>query len=133
MAKDDQQAGRKKKNVVFIVEDDPFISNVYEMKFEKEGAETVIVSDGLKAKEHLSEDPPTVVLLDLMLPGASGFEVLEAMRQSEKWKDVPVFILSNLGQSEDIERGKKLGVIEYITKPQTKIQDVVDKVKKFFI
>lgn len=123
-----------KKNTVFIIEDDPLVVRVYEMKFEKEGAEVIIATDGSEALSFLEKeiDPPSVVLLDLMLPGVSGFDVLEAIRKNQKWKDVPVFILTNLGQPQDIERGKKLGVAEYIIKPHTKIQDVVDKVKKIF-
>ena len=71
------------------------------------------------------------MLLDLMLPKVNGFEVLSQIRGNEQWKNVPVIILSNLGQQQDIQRGKELGVKEYIVKANIKINDVVEKIKQY--
>lgn len=119
------------KKKVFIVEDDAFLVKAYQIKFEKEGIDVEVATDGKEAIGMLKNPPPSVVMLDLMLPGASGFEVLSAIRKDAKWKSVPVVILSNLGQSQDVEKAKGLGVTDYIIKANTRINDIVDKIKKF--
>lgn len=119
------------KKIVFIVEDDLFLVKVYRVKFQQEGIEVWEAQDGKEALKFLEKDPPSLVLLDLMLPGLSGFEVLAEIRKNERWKDVPVIVLSNLGQSQDIERCKALGIKEYIVKADTRINDMVEKVKQY--
>lgn len=119
------------RKIVFIVEDDSFLVKAYQMKFQKEGIEVWVATDGKEALSFLEKEPPRVMLLDLMLPGLDGFEVLDAVRKNERWKNVPVLILSNLGQQKDIERGKALKVAEYMVKANVKIADVVEKVKKY--
>ncbi len=117
---------------VLIVEDDTFLLSAYQLKFKKlEGADVWTANDGKSALEFLKKDPPCVVLLDLMLPGISGFEVLTQIRKDEKWKKVPVLVLSNLSQAQDVEKVKALGIDEYLVKANTKINDIVDKVKKY--
>lgn len=123
--------GKDSKKTVLIIEDDMFLVKAYQIKFQKEGIDAKIASDGKEALALLEKDPPAVVLLDLMLPGISGFTVLEAIRKNDRWKKVPVLILSNLGQPQDIERGKALGVVDYIVKANVKINDIVDKVRKW--
>ena len=130
MSETDSQKPSNKKTVL-IIEDELFLVQAYKIKFEKEGVNILVANDGKAALEFLAKDPPDVVLLDLLLPGVSGFEVLEAMRKNEKWKTVPVIILTNMGQPQDMERGKALGVSDYIIKANTKINDIVEKVKKY--
>ena len=127
------------RNTVLIVEDDAFLVRVYEVKLKKAGARVWVAADGDKALAFLSRTPPSAVILDLMLSGTSGFDVLEAIRTSRHrpaivytWKKVPVFILTNLGQPQDIERGKELGATEYIIKTNTKIEALIDKIKTYF-
>ena len=110
------------KKTVLVVEDELFLIQAYKIKFEKEGVVTWIANDGKAALAFLTKDPPNVVLLDLLLPGVNGFEVLEAIRKNEKWKNVPVIVLTNLGQTQDMERTKVLGVSDYIIKANTKIK-----------
>ena len=117
--------------VVCIIEDDLFLLKAYQVKFEKEHIAIQTASDGKEALACLAGDPPAVVLLDLILPGVGGFDVLEAIRKNEKWKNVPVIVLSNLSQSKDLDRAKALGVEDYLVKANTKIQDIVEKVKKY--
>jgi len=126
-----QNKTKEKKKVVFVIEDDLFLVKAYKIKFQKEGAEVWVSTDGKEALSFLEREPPNIVLLDLMLPGLSGFEVLAAIRENERWKNVPVIILTNLGQPQDIERGKQLGIEDYIVKANVKIDDVVKKVKKY--
>ena len=90
-----------------------------------------MTGDGQEAVSFLDRQPPNVVVLDIMLPGMSGFEILETIRKNEKWKNVPVIMLSNLGQSQDIEKSKTLGAQEYIVKAETHIKDVIGTIKKY--
>ncbi len=122
---------KQKSKKILIIEDDVFLVKAYQVKFKKEGIEADVASDGKEALAYLEQDPPAAVLLDLMLPGISGFTVLEEIRKNERWKKVPVIILSNLGQPQDIERGKELGVLDYIVKANVKINEIVEKVRKF--
>jgi len=124
-------AQKTNKKTVFVIEDDVFLIKAYQIKFEKAGADVWTVADGNEALKFLEKDPPNVVLLDLLLPGISGFDVLTEIRKNEKWKNVPVFVLSNLSQTQDIERAKTLGVEEYFVKANTKINDIVERVKKY--
>lgn len=119
------------KKVVLIVEDDAFLAKAYEVRFKSEIIDVWMASDGNEAMAVLKKEPASVVLLDLMLPGPSGFEVLSAMKKSGTWKDVPVIILSNLGDDQDIERGKALGATGYLVKANVKMDEVVKKIKQY--
>lgn len=119
-----------KKNV-FVVEDDPFLVKAYQMKLTQEGMNVWTAMDGKEALKFVSEHvPPHIVLLDLMLPGASGFDILQAIRANETWKKVPVIVLSNLGQSQDVQKAQELGVQDYIVKANTRITEIIEHVKK---
>ena len=119
------------KKPIFIIEDDPFLVKAYQLKFSQEGYEVLTAMDGKEALSFLDREPAGVVLLDLMLPGASGFDILTAMRGNDRWKDVPVIILSNLGQAQDIAHGKELGAQDYLVKANVVMEEVVERVKKY--
>jgi DNA-binding response OmpR family regulator len=126
-----EKTGGSKKQIILVVEDDLFLIRAYQIKFEKEGFEVWVATEGNTALEFLKKEPADIVLLDLMLPGVSGFDILIELRKTPKWKDVPVIILTNLGQQQDIDRGKELLVKDYIVKANVKISDVVEKVKGY--
>ncbi len=119
------------KKTVFIVEDDIFLIKAYQIKFGNEGFNVMVAADGKEALSYLDKEPADIVLLDLMLPGMSGFDVLQAIRSNPKWSKVPVIILSNLGQQQDIDKGKALGANDYIIKTNIKISDIVGKVREY--
>ncbi len=121
------------KKIIFIVEDDTFLAKAYEMRFKNEIVDVWLAHDGNQAMEYVKKEPADVVLLDLMLPGVSGFDVLAAMRKSDKWKSVPVIVLSNLGDDADIERGRALGATDYLVKASVRMDDVVKKVKQHIL
>lgn len=116
------------KNIL-IIEDDDFVVKAYKVKFEKEGFNVSIALDGNEALSYLKKEPADLVILDLMLPAINGFDVLSAIRKDEKWKKVPVIVMSNLGQENDIKRCQDLGISDYVVKSDIKISEVVDKVK----
>jgi DNA-binding response OmpR family regulator len=113
---------------VMIVEDDEYISKVYEIKFAKEGIAISIARDGEEAVKKITEEVPDLILLDLMIPKKDGFAVLEEIKKKPKLAKIPVIVLSNLGQATDIERVKKLGANEFLVKVDHPIQDVINKV-----
>jgi twitching motility two-component system response regulator PilH len=119
------------KNIL-LVEDDKFLSTLLKNRLEKEGLTVTHASDGEEAVNILrSGMRPDLTLLDIILPKKNGFEVLEEIQQDPGLKDVPIIIISNLGQDTDVSKGKDLGAVEYYVKAQTSIDDLVDKVKSF--
>lgn len=105
-------------NVLFI-EDDPTVAQMYKLKLELDGYTVTMAKDGEEGLRLAQEGPPDIVFLDIRLPKMDGFAVLEALRSSDRTRDTPVVILSNYGERELVERGLKLGALEYLIKSQT--------------
>ena len=120
------------KPTILLVEDDPFLSSILQLKLDKENFKTIRAADGEEALNLLTEQGirPDLILLDLILPKKNGFEVLETIRQDPTLEKLPVIIISNLGQPSDIERGKALGVIDYFVKAKLSVDELVNKVKE---
>ncbi|MEK9152585.1 MAG: response regulator [Patescibacteria group bacterium] len=121
-----------KKLKVLIVEDDRFLQKILLTKFEKEGFDVRGAADGEQAMQAILAETPNLVLLDLILPKMSGFELLSEMKTNERMKSIPVIILSNLSQEEDITRARELGAINFLTKADISIHAVVEKVKESY-
>lgn len=121
-----------KKNAieVLIVEDDVFLRKILATKFGKEGFLIRSAADGAEALALMREKVPAILLLDLILPKSSGFEVLAEMKTDAKLKDIPVIVLSNLNQEEDKERALKLGALAFLTKADFSLNQVVTQVKE---
>lgn len=117
---------------ILIIEDDPFLSSLLKNRLAKEGFEITIARDGEEALKTLSAEAPDLVLLDIILPKKSGFELMTEVRGDPQLEKLPVIIISNLGQPEDVRRGDELGVIEYFVKAKTSIDDLVQKIKGYF-
>lgn len=116
---------------ILLVEDDSFISGMYYTKLNGLGYEVKIAEDGEVAWNQLQTDPlPDLVLLDVVLPKKDGFEILEGLRANERTKNLPVILLTNLGQKPDVERGMKLGANDYIIKAHYTPTEVVEKINK---
>ncbi len=118
------------KKVVLIVEDDEFLRSLTAKRLEKENYAIEVAVDGENAISLLDTLKPSIILLDLLLPGKDGFEVLKKIRSTEAVKNVPVVIFSNLGQKEDIEKAKALGVEDFLIKANFTLDDVVGKINK---
>ena len=114
---------------VLIVEDEKPLSNVLQLKLNEEGMETQTAYDGEEAVRKIEANGYDLVLLDLILPVKDGFEVLKELQ--EKNIKVPIIVVSNLGQEEDIEKTRKLGVKGYLVKANSTLDDIVKVVKKF--
>ncbi len=118
------------KNSILLVEDDSFISGMYQTKLTSMGYQVEIKEDGGTAWARLQQDPlPDLLLLDIVLPKKDGFEILEGLRADKRTKDLPIILLTNLGQKPDVERGIKLGANDYIIKAHYTPSEVVEKIK----
>lgn len=116
---------------ILLVEDDSFISGMYYTKLVSLGFKVAIAEDGETAWEKMQQDPlPDLVLLDVVLPKKDGFEILEGLRNAARTKELPVILLTNLGQKPDVERGLKLGANDYIIKAHFTPTEVVEKITK---
>ena len=118
------------KPKILIIEDDTFLSGIYASKFEKEGFQVFLGTDGEAGLKSAKNNIPDIILLDVLLPKLDGFEVLESIKQDEKIRHIPVILLTNLGQKEDVDKGLKLGATDYLIKAHFMPQETVDKVKK---
>jgi len=119
------------KGKILIIEDDRFLRELMVRKLKMEDFEVMEAEDGGEGLKKIKEGKPDLVLLDLILPEMDGFEVLEQKRKEEKIKDIPVIILSNLGQKEEIDRGLQLGAKDYLVKAQFSPSEIIEKVKLF--
>lgn len=104
---------------VLFVEDDPSVAQMYKLKLELDGYQVTVAPDGEQALELAAKNPPDIIFLDIRLPKMDGLAVLEKLRESDGSKHVPVVILSNYSERELVERGLKLGALEYLIKSQT--------------
>ena len=118
---------------ILIVEDEKALSEVLSDEFESHDFKVEVAEDGEEALEKVKSFGPDLILLDLLLPKKDGFEVLETIKADQKLKAIPVIILSNLGQDEEIKRGLLLGAKDYFVKTQHPLKEVVEKVKHYLI
>jgi DNA-binding response OmpR family regulator len=114
---------------VLVVEDDKYLSNAYQTKLLKMGFDVETAGDGDEALEVLKNYKPDMILLDLVMPRKDGFSTLIEIKKDESLMNIPVLIATNLGQKEDIEKGLKMGAVDYLVKTDTSIDDFVNKVK----
>lgn len=117
------------KKLVLIIEDDKFFQTLVSKKLVNEGFDVVAASESKEALKILEENKPSLIILDLILPLLSGFEILSIIKKDEKMKDIPVLILSNLGQKEEIERAMALGAVDFMVKVNFTPDEIVRKVK----
>ncbi|MHB8510406.1 MAG: response regulator [Candidatus Dormibacteria bacterium] len=104
---------------VLFIEDDAAVAEMYRLKLELDGYTVTIAPDGEQGLKQARENPPDILFLDIRLPKMDGFAVLEALRADDGLKHVPVIILSNYGEAELVDRGLKLGALDYLIKAET--------------
>jgi len=122
-----KSAGR---GLILVVEDDTFLKNLIVQRLKREGFETQEAPDGKTALEFLKNTTPILIVLDLLMPGIDGFQVLEEVRKDPRLKGMPVIVLSNLGEEEHIERAKMLGADDYLVKAHFALGEIVEKINK---
>lgn len=115
---------------ILIVEDDEFLLSMYSTKFEIEGYEVVMASDGEMGVEKAQKEKPGIILLDIMLPNMDGFDVLRKLKSNSETSSIPVILLTNLSQKQDVEQGLSLGADDYLVKAHFMPSEVVDKINR---
>jgi len=121
---------KNEKTKVLIIEDDSYISDMYKIKFEASGFEVIIASDGVAGLKVLEKNRPDIILLDIIMPKMDGFSVLKAIKDNLTLSKIPVMLLTNLGQRENIEKGLKLGAASYVIKAHFTPSEIIKKVNE---
>lgn len=116
---------------ILIIEDDPLIVKIYTTRLSADGFEVVSAENGEEGLKLIEQDGINLIVLDLMMPRIDGFGLLEKIRATEKTKDLPVLVYSNLAQEEEVTRVKNLGATEFIVKANISPTEMVNKIKGY--
>ena len=120
----------KREELILIVEDDKFLRELLVRKIKDEGFKTSIAITGKDALGRIEKNTPQLILLDLVLPGMGGFEILEQIKKNPQTSKIPVIILSNLGETEEVEKGLQLGADGYLIKAHFTPDEIIQKIKQ---
>lgn len=116
---------------ILLIEDDPFLLSMYTTKFELENFKVITAEDGQKGLRLAIEESPDIILLDILLPKMNGFEVLKELKSDNNVNNIPVILLTNLSQRDEVEQGLNLGADDYLIKAHFMPSEVVEKIKKY--
>ena len=120
-----------KKNIKILwVEDDKFLSEILSKKFISLGYNLVKANNGTEALAAAEKETPNIILLDIVMPDINGFEVLQKLKNQDKFKKIPIIMLTNLSSPSDLEKSKKLGAVGYIVKATVSLDEIVEQVEK---
>jgi two-component system alkaline phosphatase synthesis response regulator PhoP len=115
---------------ILIIEDDSFLQGLVATKLTKEGYEIMTAVNGEEAVKIADEKQPDFILLDLVLPGMDGFEVLTKIRKNDNSKKTPVIVFSNLAEDKDMVKAKELGANEFMVKSNFTLDELAVKIKE---
>ncbi|MEK9152915.1 MAG: response regulator [Patescibacteria group bacterium] len=115
---------------VLIVDDDAFLAGIYATKLEIDGFQVASARDGEEGLKAAAKELPDLILLDVLMPKLDGFEVLKRLKADPATKGIPVIMLTNLGQKEDVEKGLSEGAEDYLIKAHFVPSEAVAKIKK---
>ncbi len=115
---------------ILLIEDDPFLVEIYTTKLKEEGFSMAVAIDGQEGLKIIKEKAPDLLLLDIVLPNVNGWEILREIKRDDKLNNLKIVILSNLSQKEEIEKGMKLGAVKYLIKAHYTPSEVVKVIKK---
>lgn len=113
---------------VLIIEDDTFLQGLEASKLTKDGFQVITASTGEEAMRKINEPNIDVILLDLILPNYDGFEILKKIKETEKIKDAPVIVFSNLSDEKDVEKSKELGAADFLVKSNFTLDELIKKI-----
>jgi DNA-binding response OmpR family regulator len=119
------------KNIL-IIEDDSFLRDLISKKLSSAGFSVSEANDGESGLKKVKEEKPDLILLDLLLPSTDGFEVLSKVKADTDTSSIPIIVLSNLGQKEDVDRAMGLGANDYLIKAQFTPEEIIIKVREIF-
>ena len=120
------------KKRILIVEDDNFVAEVYLAKLSEMGYETALAQNGEEGLAELKKEKVDLILLDILMPIMNGIEMLEEVKKNEEWKNIPVILLTNIGEKESIQKVREMGVKNYLIKSHFTPAEVIEKVESVF-
>lgn len=115
---------------ILLVEDDPFLIDIYSQKLAKAGFNIEVAKNGESALQSLRKRKPQLLILDIVLPGIEGWEILRKIKKDPRLASLKIVVLSNLGQKEEVEKGLRLGAIKYLIKAHYTPSEVIKEIKK---
>jgi len=115
---------------ILLIEDDPFLIEIYSTKLKEAGFSVITANDGDEGLKKMKKETPELLLLDIVLPNLNGWEILRDIKNNDKLSNLKIVILSNLGEKEEVEKGLKLGAIRYLVKAHYTPSEVVAEIKK---
>lgn len=115
---------------ILVIEDEATLLYALQAKFSLKGFKVMAALDGKTGLDLALQTKPNLILLDLLLPIVDGFEVLKKLKENEETKEIPVIIISNLDDKEKIEKGLRMGAIDYLIKADYRLDEVIEKIKK---
>ncbi|MBN1778997.1 MAG: response regulator [Candidatus Buchananbacteria bacterium] len=121
---------KEANTTILLVEDDEFLSELYATKLKLEGYNVVLANDGEKGLRLAGEKKPDLILLDIIMPKMDGFEVLKGLKENPATKSIPVILLTNLSQKDEVKKGLELGAVDYLIKAHFMPSEVVKKIKQ---
>lgn len=122
--------GEQQQQKILLIEDDKFITDLIAMRFKRDGMALDYAENAEVGLAKIKTEKPALILLDVILPGMSGFEFLKKIKADKETASIPIIILSNLGQKVEIEQGMKLGAKDYIIKATHDLSEIIQKVKQ---
>jgi len=120
------------KKKILIVEDDNFVAEVYLAKLTEMGYEAILAQNGEEGLAALKKDKIDLILLDILMPIMNGMEMLEEIKKREEWKNIPVILLTNVGEKESIQKVREMGVKNYLIKSHFTPAEVIEKIESVF-
>lgn len=118
-------AGGKK---ILWVEDDKLLGSILFKKFQTIGHTVLFAKDGLETLAILEKETPDIIILDVLLPGMNGFEILQKIKANEKLRNIPVIMLSNMSKQSDMDKAKMLGVQKFMVKVTVSLDEIIKEV-----
>jgi DNA-binding response OmpR family regulator len=115
---------------LLIIEDDPYVLEIYGQTFSRQNYEVVTAKDGEEGLEKAHEHQPSLILLDIMIPKLNGFDVLSRLKHDEKTRHIPVMMLTNLGEEQHIKRAIALGAEGFMIKANFSLEQLTKEVDR---
>ena len=120
------------KKKILIVEDDNFVAEVYFAKLTEMGYQATLAQNGEEGLAELKKNKIDLILLDILMPVMNGMEMLEEIKKQEEWKNIPVILLTNVGEKESIQKVREFGVKDYLIKSHFTPAEVIEKIEAVF-
>ncbi len=125
-----KSAKKSEPKKILLMESDAFLADIYAVKFRQEGFKVKHALDGEQGLKILAREKPDVILLDILLPKKDGFEVISEIKANPGFRNIPILVISNLGQKADIDKAMDLGATDYFIKAHFVPSETVLKIKK---